>query len=299
MQYKRNLKYGMRGTDVRYIKELLFLEGYYAPSVAKITNDRFGSGTLAAVLLFQRRNRDEDGKQLSMDGALGEKTWNAIERARPPSAETMLPLMPEQLSEAAKRFVGGALEQTDETRRELVLAALPFAFDPAKPRTYPLSLYIRGGNLYNVDLTINVITAARIEAGAKRQPQYYDGGRKEMMLAVVRADPLLTGADCSGGVIGLLRKFQLVKRTFDATADLLLSSRYARVIPKEELIAGDWVGKSGHIGMYAGGGYVVEWMGGAYGCQLSKLDDRRGYNFVRQRLVSQSAWTRFRRPSLY
>ena len=34
------------------------------------------------------------------------------------------------------------------------------------PAQYPRSLYIRGGNLYNTDLTVNTITAARIEDGA-------------------------------------------------------------------------------------------------------------------------------------
>ena len=68
MVFKRNLKYGMRGSDVRYCKDSLFVLGFYADTILSITNDRFGSGTLAAVLKFQRAHRDADGKQLKADG---------------------------------------------------------------------------------------------------------------------------------------------------------------------------------------------------------------------------------------
>ena len=62
---------------------------------------------------------------------------------------------------------------------------------------------------------------------------------------------------------------------------------------------GDWVGRDGHIGVYVGGGYVVEWMGKLYGCQLSRLAARQGYDFVARRLRSRSGWTKFRRPRYY
>ena len=180
-----------------------------------------------------------------------------------------------------------------------MLDALRFAYDPAVPAPYPLSLYIRGGNLYNADLKPNRITPARIQSGAKRQPQYYSAGRKEMMLEAVRVNPEITGADCSGGIVGLMRFFGLVKPTFDATADMMAGSRYSTAIAKDALRPGDWIGRSGHIGVYAGGGYVVEWMGGAYGCQLTRVNARQGYSFTAHRMVGQSGWTRYRRPDAY
>lgn len=296
MEFKRNLRRGMRGADVRYIKELLLLTGSYTDNITVIRNDGFGADTLRAVRLFQRGHRDEDGRRLAVDGVIGRRTWRAIETAQPGGSALVLP---SHIGAVAASNIAPELERVSETRQALVLEALTFAFDPAHSRDYPLSLYIRGGNLYNTDLTPNIIDSARIEAGAKRQPQYYDGGRKEMMLAAVRAEPGLTDADCSGGIVGLMRRFGLVKPSFDTTADSLCSKSHSVSCARDELRPGDWVGRSGHIGVYAGGGYVVEWMGGAYGCQLSRLDARRGWNFVTKKLHTQSAWSRYRKPEYY
>lgn len=296
MVFKRTLRYGMTGKDVRYCKDALFQLGYYADTVLAIKNDRFGTDTFDAVLRFQRANTDASGKKLNVDGVIGSKTWKAIEAAK--AAAEIDVALPDNLSDTAKVAISPALARVSATRRKLVLEALSYAFDPLVPADYPLSLYIRGANLYSAELVRTPITAARIESGAKSQPEYYDGGRKEMMLLAVKQNPAISGADCSGGIVGLLRAHKLVKSTFDATADTLASS-YSDSIAKSALTAGDWVGRSGHIGIYAGGGYVVEWMGGAYGCQLSKLDARKGYNFVSKKLVSQSAWTRYRKPDAY
>jgi hypothetical protein len=40
-------------------------------------------------------------------------------------------------------------------------------------------------------------------------------------------------------------------------------------------------------------------MGGAYGCQLTRLDARRGWNFVSGRLDRASAWTGYLKPAYY
>lgn len=296
MAFKRNLKYGMSGSDVLLIKQKLFELGYYAPQVKSVVKDSFGADTRAAVRAFQRDNVDENGKKLRVDGVIGSKTWRAIEMA---SAAEQALILPGNIGKRAAFAIGPDLMRVGELRRTIVTEALTYAYDPLVPSQYPHGLYIRGGNLYNADLTKNVITAARIRSGAKRQPQYYDGGRMEMMLEAVRINPDLTGADCSGGIVGLLRRQGLVKPTFDATADMLCSSQFSSARSRSELRAGDWIGRSGHIGIYAGGGYVVEWMGGAYGCQLSQLNARQGYSFTRRRLVKQSAWTRFRKPDAY
>lgn len=100
--------------------------------------------------------------------------------------------------------------------------------------------------------------------------------------------------------VGYLRKHGLVSSSFDTTANnFCTSSSHSKKISKSELRPADWVGKSGHIGTYVGGGYVVEFYGGAYGCQLTKLNDRKGYDFVSKKIRSGSAWTRFRSPIYY
>lgn len=298
MEYTRLLKRGRSGADVRYMKDALVTLGYLSRS----THDRFGDDTFAAVKAFQRANRDANGKRLTVDGIIGEKTWYAI--VRDLAADEDLPPVnteeiPNNIGAAAASAIAGALRGVSDTRKRIVLLALPFAYDPAVPRETPYSLYIRGGNIFNTDLSVNVIDAARIESGAKRQPQFYDGGSKEMMLRAVAKYPETTGADCSGGIVGLLRKLGLVSRTFDKTADSLCGSSHSSAIEKSAMRAGDFIGRSGHIGLYTGGGYAVEWAGKRYGCQLTRVDDRRVYDFVAKTTRKLSAWTKFRDPKYY
>lgn len=333
MDFTRTLRLGMSGADVRYIKESLLQLGSFGAGTKEITADVFDLNTLWAVLGFQLRHRGADGSLLFPNGAVDQKTWDAVEAARtddgdeePGGGETDGPAdgedkepedggpaddgagepgdtgsftMPKNIGFKKAAAIKQALQGVSELRQSIVLEALRYAVDPDMPGEYPLSLYIRAGNLYNTDLKPNVITAARIESGAKKQPQYYDKGRKEMMLAAVKADPAITGADCSGAVVGILRYFGLVKPSFDQTADSLSSNSYSAAVDKAKLSPGDWVGRSQHIGFYAGAGYVVEWMGGAYGCQLSELDARAGWSFVENAMVEQSPFTRYRRPRYY
>lgn len=149
-------------------------------------------------------------------------------------------------------------------------------------------------------MTPNIITAKTIEAGSIKYPQYYEGGSKEMMLKAVAYNPKTTGADCSGGIVGLMRYAGVVSSSFDASADSLCGNSHSRAISKNELIPGDWVGRSGHIGLYVGGGYVVEWYGQNYGCQLTGLGTKRkAYDFVNKKYGTRSDWTKYRRPKYY
>jgi len=75
MNYTRLLKRGMSGADVRYMKDALFALRFYTANITKITNDKFGSDTLSAVLRFQEQYR------LTRDGIIGPKTWAAVEAA--------------------------------------------------------------------------------------------------------------------------------------------------------------------------------------------------------------------------
>ena len=96
-----------------------------------------------------------------------------------------------------------------------------------------------------------------------------------------------------------MRKHKLVNSSFDTTANNLCSNSYSTAISKEDLKPGDWVGKSGHIGTYVGGGFVVEFYGGAFGAQLTKLDKRQGYDFIKKKVVNGSPWTKYRKPTFY
>ena len=305
MTFTKNLRHMATGADVKHMKDALVALGY----LQKSTHSLFGDDTLAAVRAYQRTHRDTEGRPLAVDGVIGRKTWAAIERDRAaldgeqagekPETGEGAPDLPENIGPAAAAAIGAALRGVSGQRQALVRHALAFAYDPEVPAAYPHSLYIRGGNLYNTDLGINTITRARIEAGAKRQPEYYSGGSRDMMLRAVEQRPGITGADCSGGIVGLLRHFRFTAPGFDATANSLCANGHSTAIGRDDLRPGDWVGRDGHIGLYAGGGYVVEWMGKLYGCQLSKLDNRRGYDFVGRRMRGRGGWTKFRRPKYY
>ena len=91
--------------------------------------------------------------------------------------------------------------------------------------------------------------------------------------------------------VGYLRKFKLVKNSFDANANRLSSKSYSTQVSKAEAIPGTFAHKDGHIGTYVGGGYVVEFVGGAYGCQLSARDKRKVWNFIDKKIHTMSDWT--------
>ena len=289
----RLLRYGCKGDDVLAVKQRLLQLSCYAPSITQLRKNVFGADTRLAVRVFQSR------AGLVSDGVVGPLTYAALFPEEAVSTPTDRADIPAQIGDAAAAAILTALNGEGDTRRAIVLNALRFAYDPALPREYPLSLYIRGGNLYNTDLTENVITLARIASGAKRQPEFYDGGRREMMERAVLENPAITGADCSGGVVGLLRHAGVVSPKFDLAANGFAASGSYRHIESAALRPADLLHKSGHVGLYLGGGYAAEWMGGAYGCQLTRLAARHGWNFVRQTTDRFGGWTGFLHPTYY
>ena len=294
MPLTRTLRYGTAGEDVLRVKQRLLALGCYEARITQLQSSTFGRDTLKAVFAFQTR------AGLTADGVVGPLTYAALFSEEVPEA---IPVdrgsIPAQIGDTAAASIMAALAGASETRRKIVLDALSFAYDATQKRDFPTSLYIRGGNLYNTDLLPNVITLGRIASGAARQPEFYDGGRREMMERAVEANPAITGADCSGGVVGLLRHAGIVKPTYDLAADGFEVSGSMKKIEQGELLPADLLHKSGHIGLYVGGGYAAEWMGGAYGCQLTKLTNRRGWNFVKHTNDRFGAWTSYLRPSWY
>ena len=294
MPLTRTLRYGCAGEDVLRVKQRLLTLGCYEPRITQLQSGTFGRDTLKAVFAFQT------SAGLTADGVVGPLTYAALFPEEQPEA---IPVdrgsIPAQIGDTAAVSILTALAGVGETRRNIVLDALQFAYDATQKRDFPTSLYIRGGNLYNTDLLPNVITLGRIASGAARQPEFYDGGRREMMERAVENNPAITGADCSGGVVGLLRHAGVVKPTYDLAADGFEASGSMKKIEQGELLPADLLHKSGHIGLYVGGGYAAEWMGGAYGCQLTKLTNRRGWNFVKHTNDRFGAWTSYLRPSWY
>ena len=210
------------------------------------------------------------------------------------------------VGEDAQKAVAAALVDVSPLRRQLVEAALPFAFDPhgTEAAAFPKSLYVWGANLYDPDKTLHCPTSAAIELLAARKPAFFTGGRREMMLSALQnaasLGDRLSGADCSGAIVGLWRKFDLVDGRFDAIANRLLKEPLSRPIQREELRPGDLVGFDGHIGLYAGAGRVVEWAGGAYGCQLTRLVGRCCWSFTERRLARmQKDFEVFARPFFF
>lgn len=311
--FTRNLKKGMSGKDVRYMKDCLFALDYFTNSIKKITSNSFGTDTLNAVTKFQRVNK------LETDGIIGKLTWVAIETAYKSGKKYVEPKEEEtvpadamslaqinaklntytHISAAHRNAIAADLAKVSRIRQEIVLEILSYAYDADVPGD-TRALYIFGANLYNTNLQINYADEAEIEKHAARYPDYFNGGRKEWMLAQVARNPYLPSSDCSGMEVGYLRKHGFVSSSFDTTANnFCTSSKFSSNVDKSKMRPADWVGKSGHIGTYVGGGLCVEFYGGAYGCQLTDINNRRGYDFVSKKIRSGSPWTRYRRPVYY
>lgn len=303
IKYTRLLKKDMSGNDVRYIKDCLFKLKYYPSNITKISNNKFGNDTYNAVLSYQTFNKDINGNKLKVDGIIGRKTWDAI--IRDYEAGKVKPDIPSGLldnythiSVDKREKIEAEIKNISKLRKEIILEILNYAYDKDVSGDVR-ALYIFGANLYDTNLKINYADEAEINRTSRIYPRYFNNGRKEWMKEQVKRNPKLPASDCSGMEVGYLRKHKLVSNSFDTTANNLCLDKYSSIIPKNNLKPGDWVGFNGHIGTYVGAGYVVEFAGGAYGCQLTKLDDRELYDFIKKKIVKSSAWTKYRRPKYY
>lgn len=292
----RVLHHGDSGEDVLYIKQQLFAKGYYPTTVKKIESDRWGNDTDRAVENFRSRYVPQ--------GEINQTLWDAIVSADPlPEPE-----IPSNIGLTARTAIDHALQGISARRKAMVLNALMFAWDPEQPSEYPYSFYIRAANLYDGVGSLHVMTKARLDAYFSKSSysQYYSNGRKEMMIKASEANGYTaSGADCSGGVVGLLRNAELVKSGWDCSADGFYkqTGSWNHVSPAE-MLPGDLVHKSGHIGMYVGSGYTVSWEGGAYGAQLIQVgkdldQKRRDFDFVSRSYKTLGAWEHFLHGKFY
>lgn len=289
MEFTRNLKKGTSGEDVLFAKQRLVTLGYLYAATKKT----FGSDTLKSVKAFQLANG------LEADGIIGAETWAALfsDNTDKPTVEAVI--LPERFSQKARQAIGIALAQVTDVRREICLDALQYAVEATENPESMLAFYIRGGNMYNHDLTLNVMTEAKLKAYFKKSnyAPYFDGGRKELIQETAdNADYTLPGWDCSGLIIGLMRKHSIYNEEFDANANTLGAGHAVKTSNPQP---GDWACKSGHIGLYVGAGYVVESVGGAYGVQLTEAATRKVFNFQTRKLQKMSAWEYFGDPKRY
>lgn len=278
----------MSGDDVKAVKDRLVELGYLYAS----TKNRFGDDSYKATKAFQSANG------LESDGIVGPMTYAALfEEPRP---EPVTPV-PAWIAEPARTEIALALATVSAKRREICLNALQYCVDRNMQPSILRGFYIRGANLHDKDLSLHVMTKARLDSYFRKSSYapYFDNGRREMMLRMAAAsDYTIPGADCSGMIVGLWRAAQVVGTGFDANANHLYSS-YCVERKVADILPGDLAWKSGHIGLCVSKNWIVESGGGAYGIQLSKRTDRRLLDMRDHTVHKMGKWTAFGDPKVY
>lgn len=288
MEYKRLLKKGMYGDDVLYVKEELLKLKY----LSKVTHNKFGIDTKNAVKKFQSDNG------LVPDGIVGIKTWNKLFNKEPIKPIEPI-ILPSHISKKVADAIIADLSKVSEIRKKVCLEALQYAVDSTNKPQAMKAFYIRGGNLYNTNLKLNVMSLAALKSYFNKTAyaEYFDNGRDKLMLEMAEASGYtIPGADCSGTVVGIWRKLKIKIPTFDANANSLYNNY---CVPTSNPIPGDLAWRSGHIGIYVGGNWIVENVGGAYGLQITNATSRKPYNFSDKKLHTFSKWTAFGDPKVY
>ena len=291
------------GDDVLYMKKRLTVlqDANGKPYLYKATHGRFLADTDSAV----RRYQADHG--LKVDGIVGTLTWNSMFDIRddnvtdplPGSGRLTLADIPSNISRENAADILAELNSTTQQRQDFVVEALQYAVDVDMLPRYPKAFYIRGGNLYNKDLSLNVMTLPKLKSYFNRSDYtpYYDGGREEMMLeASDESNYTNAGCDCSGLPVGLYRFFRMAASGFDANANTLFK-KYCRETKAPK--PGDMMWKDGHAGVYVGAGLAVEFIGGAYGAQLTVVVKRIVHNFVSGRNQNFGGWTAYGRPVFF
>jgi len=292
--WTRNLTVGVSGADVKLAKDKLVELGY----LRKSTHSTFGNDTKSAVARLQLING------LSATGIIDVETWGVLFSSTVKIPEEVdASEIPDNISRAKAQLIAAELKNVSDARKNMVLDVLKYAVDPDSPPQYPRKFYIRGGNMYDKNLTLNEMTRAKLNAYLSNSSyeQYYNGGRDDMMReASAESNYTTPGDDCSGQDVGLLRKHcssttidgvkKSVSSGFDANANTLFASYCTETTnPKP----GDMMHKSGHAGCYVGAGYCVESAGGAYGTALSEVANRRIYSFIDNKTHKMGDWEHF------
>ena len=157
------------------------------------------------------------------------------------------------------------------------------------------------GGLYVWGAQGHIATNVYLKEKAIKYPAYFDGGRLEMMLKRVAANPKLQAWDCSGLVCWVLEQIGAAKAGFDTTAHGLFTN-YCDELTVSELQKGDLLfrysnGKMVHVGIFAPGA-CVEAAGGAYGvveCKGLTGANHTAKSYVDGKLHQLPDWTHYGR----
>lgn len=298
--FNRNLKFGMRGSDVLSVKLKLVSLGYLHAA----THNKFGSDTRRAVKTYQ------SVKGLEVDGIVGPITWASLFSPPDPTPTpdpTPAPSdseIPSHIASPLRTALSYEFQELSQLRKDFVLLAIKYAVDTDDIPKYILGMYRRGGNAVNKDLSENIMTLSKLNSyfSNKGYAAYYDNGRKEMMLEASEVSGYkLLGCDCSG-LVTFIRKLKnskgksVVSSGWDATANRIANTYCYQISDPKP---GDLAWRSGHIGIVVStrGGVirVAESVGGAYGIQITYYNNRKVYNFVTKKWQKFSAWSGFYR----
>lgn len=320
MDFTRTLEKGCEpGVDILYIKQLLWEIGMLDEEISFDTKDIFDSNLMKAVVNFHDRNWIFDN--LDDLAKIDQKVWVMIQRThaqlrygmwqKPIINEAIIPkdedigvafYFPRNISDKKATAIAESLGDISTVRRKIVMEALKHAYDPDVPRYYPLSVYIPGRTLYDKrdQEALNVVTPEMISEVVRRCHPFPVDKEKLMREAITLYPDAISGADDVGGIIGLCHFAKVCRPYTDATAKALATVRFSEEITLDELIPGDWAYKRNHVGLYVGGGYSVEWVGGHCGCQLTDIHGPRViHNFSLNQRVELKPWEEYRRPLWY
>lgn len=94
-------------------------------------------------------------------------------------------------------------------------------------------------------------------------------------------------ADCSGGIVCAMREYNpgYGDRTADTFFNQCTESGKIKTLPE---VPGLCLWRKGHIGIYEGGGYAIEFRGTDYGCVRTKVSQRNFTHWGRLRDVDYS-----------
>ena len=243
------LKLGMKGSDVKAVQKRLKALGYLKTNAQ--VSGYYGEDTEEAVEEFQRRN------SLSADGTVGPKTLEKLNSSSAKKAATAKP------------------------------TAKPTAKATAKPKTTPkptkkttTKTTAKTTAKATVKTTAKAGTKATAKATAKATPKPADTSNKkgvEKLIAIAESKigcPYSGGAkgpnkfDCSGFVYYCMKQAgfsggYMTSRTWRTT------SRYKRITSMGSIQRGDILvfsgnsANTGHVGIYLGGGRMIDASSGA------------------------------------
>lgn len=284
----------MRGPDVLALQKqlnLLINPATLLPFYSSKLDGIFGSITNDAVMNFQ------EYAGIKADGIVGPETRAALQSALSEQMKGPLdPLDFPYISPTVISEINLALAGETELRIELVSEALRWV--------WPCGSYVFGANLYKPDLTVQVPTVEYINERAEKNPAFFTGGRKEFLIkhyleCVEKGIPQAC-SDCSGLMVGIWRKAQVVSPTFDATANSIYRNSCTH-IDKTALRPADCLFRktsSGvpHMGMYLGSQWTIEAAGTAYGIQISKLNRHEVRNQMSGKVEEKALFNAFGRP---